>query len=151
MQLTMAWTRPQRPILVAVSMALLLAALVAATMFIGSQRRQGPPSPFRNGAIVFEQDGDLFIADEVDGTPRALVAGPEADSDPVFSAQGDRVAFVRQSPDGTKVMAVRPDGADVTELATVHGVVTAGLGPGRHPLSWSPDGRTLLASSLREW
>ena len=39
MQLTMARTRCQRPILVIVVLALLIVALVATALFIGSQRR----------------------------------------------------------------------------------------------------------------
>ena len=58
------------------------------------------------------------------GTPRPLVGGPDADSDPVFSPQGDRVAFVRESPDwlSSQIMTIRPDGSDIKELATVAGL-----------------------------
>lgn len=96
MQLTMARTRGLRPILAVVMLVLLTVALVATALVIGSQRREPPPfGPARNGAIVYHQDGDLFIADQLGGTPRPLVAGSETDSDPVFSPQGDRVAFIR--------------------------------------------------------
>lgn len=136
MQLTMARTRSQRPLVAIAMLALLILTVFATTLFIGS-RREAPP-PFRNGAVVYSQDGDLFIADQLDGTARPLVAGPDPDSDPVFSPKGDRVAFVRG---GRTIMAVGPDGADLTELATVpRGGVTR--------LGWSPDGRTLLASSF---
>ncbi len=138
MQLTMART-PQRPIVAFVMLSLLIVALVATTLIIGSQQRELPAPPFRNGAIVFEQDGDLFIADELDGTPRTLVAGPEADWDPVFSPQGDRIAFVREAGRAS-VMTVRTDGADVRELARIPSIV--GL-----QLDWAPDGDALLASS----
>jgi len=137
MRLTMARTRMQRPILALVMLALLIVVLVATALLVGSLRLQSAP-PFRNGAVVYAESGDLFISDQFGGTPRALVAGPESDSNPVFSLQGDRVAFVRG---GTKVMAVRPDGVDVTELATVP---RGGL----MRLAWSPDGRALLATSF---
>ncbi len=87
---------------------------------------------------MFAPDGDLFIADQLGGTPRALVAGPDVDSDPVFSPQGDRIAFVR-GPDATRVMMVNPDGLDVRELSWDSGVVRR--------LDWSPDGSALLVSS----
>ncbi len=140
-QLTMTRTRSQRPIFAVVMLALLIVALVATALYIGSQRRL-PPSPFRNGAVVYAQDGDLFIADQLDGTSRPLVAGPDADSNPVFSPQGDRLAFVRESPNwlSSQIMTVRLDGSDIKELATVGGW-------GVH-LSWAPDGSALMASAL---
>ena len=137
MQLTMARTRGLRPILAVVMLVLLTVALVATALVIGSQRREPPPfGPARNGAIVYHQDGDLFIADQLGGTPRPLVAGSETDSDPVFSPQGDRVAFIR---DGARIMTVSLDGSDVRELAMPGTVVR---------LDWSPDGSALLASTF---
>lgn len=134
MQLTMVRTRSLRPILSVATLILLMLALVATAFYVGSQRL--PSWPFRNGAIAFAQDGDLFIADQLDGTPRTLVAGPEVDSDPIFSDQGDRIAFVRDTPDDGIVMAVDPDGSDLTKLATLSGAVDL--------LGWSPDGQALL-------
>ena len=138
MQLTMART-PQRPIVAFVMLALMIVALVATTLLIGSQQRERPAPLFRNGAIVYEQGGDLFLADQLGGTPRALVAGPEADSDPLFSPGGDRIAFVRETG-GASVMTVRTDGTDVRELAQIPSSV--GL-----QLDWAPDGGAILASS----
>jgi Tol biopolymer transport system component len=143
MQSSMARTRSQRPILALVMLALLIVALVATVLVIGSQRVR-TPSVYGNGAVVYAEAGDLFIADELGGTPRPLVAGPDDDSSPLFSPQGDRIAFRRQTPDGTKIMAVTPDGANLTELGTDPG----------WDLSWSPDGRALLSSGMRsgeEW
>jgi Tol biopolymer transport system component len=142
-QLTMTRTRSQRAILAVLLLALLTVALVAAALYIGSQRREMPPPLFRNGAVVYAADGDLFIADQLGGMPRPLVAGPENDSDPVFSPQGDRIAFVRSVQDETgridpledMLMTVRPDGSDVTELAMPGSVAS---------FDWSPDGGALL-------
>jgi Tol biopolymer transport system component len=134
LSMTPTWSR--RPILALAILALLVVALVVGALAIGSLRLR-TPALYRNGAIVYEQDGDLFIADELGGTTRPLVAGPPADGDPVFSPQGDRVAFVR---DARMIMSVGPDGADVTELGAVDGTMKP-LG-----LGWSPDGHSLLAS-----
>jgi Tol biopolymer transport system component len=135
MQLTMARTRSQRPILALAMLALLIVALVATVLYVGALRLP-TPSLYRNGAIVYEQDGDLFIADQLGGTPRSLVPGPETDSDPVFSPQGDRVAFIR---DRARIMTVSPDGSDVKDVANPGAVVR---------LDWSPDGSALLASTF---
>lgn len=136
--LTMARTWSQRPILAIATVALLMMALLATALLIRSQRQS--PSPFRNGAVVWAADGDLFTADRLDGTPRTLVSGPEVDSDPVFSPQGDRIAFERQGPEGGRAMTVSLDGSDIEELAS--------FPIGVDLLGWSPDGTALLVTPV---
>jgi dipeptidyl aminopeptidase/acylaminoacyl peptidase len=138
MELTMARARTQRLVLAIVMLALLTVALVAAALFVGAQR-DAPSPPFGNGAIVYEQDGDLFIADQLDGTPRPLVAGPEMDWNPVFSPLGDRIAFVRGYKPDARVMTVRSDGTGLELLAS--GLISIEV-----RLNWAPDGSALLAS-----
>ena len=84
MELTMARTRSQRPILALVMLALLMVAVVAAALVIGSLRHQ-TPSLYRNGAVVY---ADRVIC----SSPTSLVGrrghsspAPTMDSDPVFS------------------------------------------------------------------
>ena len=138
MQLTMAWTRTQRPILAIATLALLILALVAVALYVGSQQRL-PPAPFRNGAIVYADSGDLFIVDQLGGAPRTLVAGPERDTDPVFSDQGDRVAFVRDGADKNLIMSSDADGTNVIPLGSAFDLGVS--------LDWSPDGSALLVSA----
>jgi TolB protein len=140
-QLTMSRTPSWRPLFTIVSLALLIVGLVATALYIGSQRSL-PPLQFRNGAVVFEQDGDLFIADQLGGTPRALTAGPDADEIPVFSRQGDRIAFKRDGQDGVRVMTVSPDGSDLREVWNSVGEF------GIWGLEWSPDGSALIVSGI---
>jgi dipeptidyl aminopeptidase/acylaminoacyl peptidase len=142
MQLTIAKTWSPRPIATIGLLALLLLALAASALFIG---RSQTPSLYRNGAVVYAADGDLYIADQLGGTPRPLVAGPESDSMPVFSYQGDRVAFVRafvrEGPDWPgvrRIMSVGLDGSRPMELASLEGGVSS--------IDWSPDGAALLAT-----
>jgi Tol biopolymer transport system component len=136
MQLTMQRTAAMRPVAYLVLVALSILALAAAAVLVGSQRPL--PEPFgiaRNGAIVFEREGDLIIADDLRATGRTLVGGSDRDLAPAFSNQGDRVAFVREVDQGIQLMAVRPDGSDLTVLGTF---------PSFDGISWSPDGQTLL-------
>ena len=135
MQLTMTRTPSQRPIVALAMLALLMVALVATTLYVGSQRRV-PTSPFGNGAVVYAEDGNLFIADQLDGPSRVLVRGG-MDSDPVFSDQGDQIAFLRGGTDSVRIMSVRPNGTDLRELADLSGRARL--------LGWSPDGSSLLA------
>jgi Tol biopolymer transport system component len=140
MQLTMARTPSMRPILYLGLVALLIATLAAAALLVGSQNRL--PEPFglaRNGVVVFEQDSDLLIADGLDSPTRTLIGGPDADAFPLFSRQGDRLAFVRDADEGGfQLMSVRPDGSDVRVLGTFPGE-NAGV-------TWSPDGSALLVT-----
>jgi Tol biopolymer transport system component len=137
MQLTMARTPALRPQLLLVTLALLIVALVAAALLVGSGSRVPPPfGPARNGALVFERGGDLLIAEGLNGTSRTLVGGPEADTFPIFSNQGDRLAFVRGDRGGFDLMSVRPDGSDLRLLGSFPGD-NAGL-------TWSPEGERLL-------
>jgi Tol biopolymer transport system component len=136
MQLTMQRTPVMRPVLLLASVALLILALVAGAILIGSRPRL--PEPFgiaRNGAIVFERDGDLYIADDLLGAGRMLVGGSERELAASFSNQGDRVAFIREAGDDVQLMTVRPDGSDLRALGTF---------PSFDGFHWSPDGRALL-------
>ena len=136
MQLTMQRVPTMRPVLLLATVALLILTLIGAAILIGSQRRL--PEPFglaRNGAIVFERDGDLFIADDLRGTSRTLTAGSDRDIAPSFSNQGDRIAFIRDVDEGIQLMSVRPDGSDLKTLGTF---------PSFDGFRWSPDGRALV-------
>jgi len=140
MQLTMARTPSLRPILAIVLVALLILALAATALFVGSQPRPVPLpfGPARNGAVVFDEGGNLFIADDLTAKSRALLAGPETDGRPGFSNQGDRIAFIRVGDDGFQVMSMRPDGSGVEALAELPGEFN-GYG-------WSPTGDALLVN-----
>jgi Tol biopolymer transport system component len=128
-----------RPILAIVTIALLTVALVATALYVGSQRRLPEPL-FRNGAVVYAANDDLFIADQLNGTPRPLVTGPETDGNPVFSPLGDRVAFIREGPDGNRLMSVNADGSGLTALTNPASFIA--------DVEWSPDGTAVLAVTV---
>lgn len=141
MQLTLTRTPFQRPLLVLASVVLLLLAFLATAMVIGSPRPDAP-LPFRNGAVVYDANGALYIADELGGTPRKLVGDLGDRAVTAFSPQGDRVAYVSATPNmaGANVMTVRTDGSDVTALARLPGWYGT-------QVDWAPDGRALVAST----
>jgi Tol biopolymer transport system component len=141
MQLTMTRTRSPRPIFAIVSLTLLIVALVATALYVGSQRPLPLPQ-FRNGAIVYGQNGDLFIADQLGGPPRALTSGRDADGIPAFSPAGDRIAFTRVGEEYVRVMTVRPNGSDIREVWDGVG------GFAIDNLDWSPDGSAIIVSGV---
>jgi WD40-like Beta Propeller Repeat len=137
MQLTLARTQSLRPILAIVMLALLIAASVAAALFVGSQQHQSPLL-IRNGVIALGKDGDILVADRPGGDLRPLVAGPEDDHSPTFSPDGTRLAFLRDTPQGSFLMAADADGTDAVAIPLPE---SSELGY----WSFAPDGRSLMA------
>ena len=125
MQLTLARTPSLRPILAIVMLALLIVALVATALFIGSQRRPLPPpfGPARNGAVVFDEAGDLFIADELSGEARVLVAGPESTALRCSPTRATGSPSSARADGEFQVMSVQPDGSEARVLGRVPGRV----------------------------
>ena len=137
MELTMARTRVQRPILAIVMLALLTVAVVAAALFVGAEQQQ-PPLLFRNGVIALAKDGDIFVADRPGGDLRPPVAGPEDDRSPMFSPDGTRLAFFRDTGQETFLMVADADGTNVVEIPLEATDDWSGL------WSFAPDGRSLM-------
>jgi len=152
-----AWTFPERwlPMTAAVTgvagparvpwravalVALLLVALAsAATLFVGSRPRV--PAPYgtaRNGLVAYEKNGDIYTTDPATGISTAIVTGQVVDTDPVWSRDGSRLAFVRSgSGAGVSLVVANADGSHPVAVTqdTVHGIAS--------PV-FSPDGRQIL-------
>ena len=132
--------------------ALVVLAIAAATLFIGSQRRLPAPfGPAANGRIVYaaptdpswmdksdyqRPQGDILTIDPVTGASSVLVGGPMVDGYPVVSLDGTRVAFVREMPAGQQLFAVDAAGGDPLPLIEkpLQEIVD---------VAWSPDGTSI--------
>ena len=132
---------PWRPILVA---ALLLALVAAALLIAGSQRRVPAPfGPARNGAIVFDDHGDIAGRDSLDGVSRTIVGGPGDDFAAGFTRDGSHLVFLRRTA-GTagsaneriEAFIADPDGTDQRALSG--GLVAPDW------FDWSPDDQQLV-------
>ena len=131
---------PQRSVLpILVAAALLLAALIGLALAAGSR-----DTPLRQGTglITYESGGDIYVGDPATGETTAVVTGPEVDSRPIFSPDGERIAFVRGDPEtaGASVLVVRPDGSD-ERIVMPTGFSARGLG-----FSWTPDSASLVVN-----
>lgn len=108
---------PWRPIVVA---GLLLIALVVGALLIAGSRRQQLAPPFgaaANGQIAYSVNGDLVAMDPKTGTTRTIVAGPDADSGPIFSGNGSMLVFVRGEDGNRQLWAADADGSNPRKIA----------------------------------
>ena len=129
---------PRFPLrIVGVAVLLLIALIVGAVLFAGSQRQV--PAPFGlagAGRVAYAASGDIYTADPVTGVKTAIVTGPETDLKPVWSRDGTRVVFERKANgaigDG-RLFVARGDG---TGLVSITKDPQANLGS----YAFSPDG-----------
>ena len=93
--------------------------------------------------VVMEILGDLYVLDAAGGRARAITSGMAFDSQPVFSSDGSRIAFVSDRSGAENLWTARPDGSDprqVTFKDHPHEYVSP---------AWSADGKQLYASLYR--
>ena len=102
-------------------LALIVLLLVAGFAFVIGSRPRVPP-PFglaRNGLVTYAKDGDIYTADPVSGTAKAVVTGPETDLHPVWSLDGTRFVFERKQQGSSgpgSLFVAKPDGSDLTRV-----------------------------------
>ena len=117
--------------------AALIALAIGAVLVAGALRNR-VPAPFglaRPGAIVFETSGHVMLANR-DGTgQRALTAGSDRDSFPVFSPDGTHVAFWRRAGVDLAVMVVTKDGDQPVAIPLPSG---AEPGNAAAQVAWAP-------------
>ena len=125
--------------IMAISVALILAAaaaVVAGASLLPNQHL-APYGPAVNGSLAYTKDGDIYLADATGDHARPIITGPALDSDPTFSHDGSRIAFLRAAGNSPHLMVARADGTDVLPLAAA---VDYG--------DWSPDDTTLAISHM---
>lgn len=115
--------------------ALPLSALLAAAPHLGHYRQ-----PTVHGErVVFVSEGDLFAAPLAGGDAVRLTTHPGEESDPAFSPDGERLAFVARR-DGVPDVYVMPAVGGAAERLTFDGLPVAVVG-------WTPEGEILVRSS----
>ena len=133
-----------------IGMALVIVALAlaAVALVVGSRQTKVPPpfGPPANGLITYSADGDIYTVDPDERRwSTAIVTGPTADSEPVFSPDGMRIAFRRQSTTSSSpaddIVVVNADGSHPV-------VVNAQPFPGGSGgFEWAPDSRSLIVNA----
>lgn len=99
------------------------------------------PSP-DGQTIIMALQGQLWSVPGAGGKAMPLTS-PELDAhEPVWSPDGQLVAFYAYAHDGFSIWTMKPDGTELEEIVD-------GLPDGRYP-SFSPDGKSLLYASDEE-
>ncbi len=104
------------------------------------------PSLFRNPSIsrthvVFEYANDLWMVPRSGGVASPLTNGPGAETNPIFSPDGTKIAFTGQY-DGSVDVFVMPAAGGVPQRLTHH--------PGNDTaVAWTPDSQRVVFASAR--
>lgn len=93
-----------------------------------------------DGRITFDLLGDIYTLDPAGGRAQAVVRGMGMDTQPVFSPDGEWIAFVSDRSGAENLWIVRPDGSDPRQVSfgADDTVLTSP--------TWSPDGDSLYVS-----
>ena len=145
MQLTMRRTAVPRLAPLLLLLGLLIVALLAALVYVGSRPKVPPPfGVAANGRIAF-LSGDQIYTAEPDGSGlQQLTDAPSGAATPVFSHDGTRIAWKRLGPNNPSddptlygdLVVANSDGSNPIVVET--GVT------GMSPTAWSPDDREVL-------
>ena len=105
-------------------------------LFTVRQIRDAVPSP-DGDQLVFTALDRLYVTTLPDGTPERLTAFDVVEAQPVWSPDGQWVAFVSWSPEGGHVWKTRVDGSgDPIRLTVTPGIYQSP--------AWSPDGGRIV-------
>jgi TolB protein len=113
--------------------------IALAWMALAAARRADAAYPGTNGQIVFQSDRDTAAGDlyaiTPGGAPQRLTTSTGS-SDPVYSPDGTKIAFVSANPGGAyQIFVANADGSGRTP-------VTSGSSAKQQP-TWSPDGNRI--------
>lgn len=92
--------------------------------------------------LAFAWNGDIWVVPASGGTARRITSSPSRDSQPCFSPDGAKLAFLSDRAGAPQVFLV-PAGGGLPQQLTFHS-------EGYDLEEWSPDGGALLVSARRD-
>jgi hypothetical protein len=98
----------------------LIGVLLAIAIVAAGSRQHRVPAPFgpaANGSLIYDRDGDIYVADRDVSHERLLIGGETTDSAATWSRDGSRIFFARQLADGIAVMTADLNGQDVHQVS----------------------------------
>jgi TolB protein len=145
MQLTMRRANASRLAPLLLLVGLLIAALLAAVVYIGSRPKVPPPfGVAANGRIAFLSDNQLYSVDPDGSGLLQLTNLPNGAASAVFSHDGTRIAYKGLSPDSPPDDVTLYGDLVVADADGTNPVVIATHVLGMSPTAWSPDDREVL-------
>jgi Tol biopolymer transport system component len=131
---------PARPL--ALAILALLALAIAGAVLVGALRRSELPAfgIAANGRIAYANGNDIYVFNPATGSSRAIITGPDLESDPRFSPDGSRLAYKRQTADTYDLVVTAADGSQPMVVGTLPITYWSGY----EQFEWTPDGRSLL-------
>ena len=103
--------------------------------FTVTQIRDVAPSP-DGKQLAFTALNEVYLMDLPNGTPKKLLGLDETQAEPVWSPDGQWIAFVTWQAEGGKVYKVRPNGNNLTQLNKEDGVFQSPV--------WNNDGSRIV-------
>ena len=125
----------------------ILAALLGLSTFAAAVPAADKPDLFQSPAlkgdlIAFGYAGDLWTAPRSGGHASRLTNGVGLESTPIFSPDGNSIAFTGEYDGNTDVFTI-PAGGGIPRRVTYHPAADVAVG-------WTPDGKRILFRSNRE-
>ena len=94
----------------------------------------------RGDMLVFDLLGDLYTLSATGGEAQLLIGGVPFDAQPVYSPDGDRIAFVSDRSGSENLWIANADGTGARQLSRDNGMETFSSP------AWSRDGRSVFVS-----
>lgn len=95
-----------------------------------------------SAAKVYNEEYEIYVMDANGSNVQRVTNNDVSDSEPAWSSDGERIAFVSKRQDNTDIYVMNADGSNVQRL-TYHADIDAGP-------RWSPDGKRLAFLSTRD-
>ena len=125
----------------ATSGAVAVSVILALTAWVPAAASRSDQGALREGVIAFEGSDGLYVMSASGGESRKIPGTVPRDGDPVWSPDGQQIAFDRGGED-RDIYVMNADGSNQRQL-------TRAPGDDAHP-QWAPHGRALTFMSDRD-